>query len=314
MKKDFKPQDGFDAEVVTIVDREFDSRDPFLSIMGDRKSGELIDFDEEIWILLNLEGKLKRESWLKKASGKRYAGKRKYYQFLADKFNSCLKNLSEKIPTELLEVIMEGRLKIAFLIDSDGGDMVLCERYCDVLKSLGGRSLSQVFITSHASSAAFELMTFAKESFMLNKSYLLWHFSDSCYSRREDKVKKLKSKKEIPEQVQREIEEMQNYFSRSGKFDQKYLDYLMELVTFEGNPQGDLIFCGDQMAELGLAKAYKSIESMQQRFNAEYMTRIDPEIVEFWELSKEVIEEMGDDSWGDHQVEEIREKLKNKPD
>jgi hypothetical protein len=309
MKKDFKPQDGFDAEVVTIVDREFNYDAPFLSIMGDRKSGEFLDLDQNVWHLWREQSEIKRQRWLKNAKGKNYAGRRLQYHNLVKEYNKNYSILSGKVKRDVLEIIMEGRLKLAFLIDSDGGDMALCNMYRNALKALDSRSHSEAYITCHAASASFELMTAVNQPVMAKKSYLFWHFSGTSDSRRQD-VEKLKTQADVPENIKIEMDELLDYFYRSRKVDKEFLDTTLRMLTDEDNPEGDLIFCGTEIAELELAKAYPTVEAMQRRFNGHYMTRIDPYIKEFWDISLAIVEEMEDKFWGHFDVEGMRDRMR----
>lgn len=305
MKKAFIPKDNFDAEVVTIVDREFESDKPFLTTVASRATSTYADFDDNVWQFWNLQRKVADQAWLKKAKGKKYAGRKGSYQEIVRKYNNYEKTLKEKHTNEIMEVLMEGRLKIAFLIDSDGGSTELLGLYTDALKALDQRSHSQAYVTGHASSAALDLTMKSNQALMLDKSHLFWHFSGEPQTRRES-VEKLKKNLEMPRREHGEILELREYFDRSKHIDDKYFDYLLEVIQREENPEGELIFCGRELAELNLVRSYKDIQSLRRRFNSEYMARIDEPIKEFWNISEKIIEEIGDGIWEDFFTEAMR--------
>jgi hypothetical protein len=299
-------EDNFDAELVTIVDKKFEYEEPFVTLVADRQTGAVAKVDLDLWEVLDLQRRLENAEEMRKEEVPKSAVEIR--RKLSVELNERLDYLALKIERNLLEVIMDGRLKIAFLIDSDGGSMHVCNLYRSVLEREGQRLMSEAYVSCHGVSAGFELMTAVDKACMLRKSHLLWHFSDSDDFRREDKVKKLKESKVMPRQVVEELGGLINYFSRSKNVDQEYLDSLMRLVTMKDNPQGDLWFSGAEMAELELAQVHQDIESLQTKFNTAYKLSGDFRIKEFWDISAQNIEEMGGEYWGDFFVEMMRNR------
>jgi hypothetical protein len=171
MKKSEAEKEQFDGEMVVIADGEFKFERQFHSMLQSRITGEVGIVDS----MLPIRAIEKREILKRMEAGKNQDN----LEETREKSRGFNRQLKSVVGKEMTEIIIEGRLKIAFLIDSNGGDVIVFDIYNEALRSIEDRGgLSQSFVTGTAASAAFYLMTATREAYVLNKTSLIWHHSD----------------------------------------------------------------------------------------------------------------------------------------
>jgi hypothetical protein len=88
------------------------------------------------------------------------------------------RQLAARTKRELLEIILHGRLQVAFLLNSCGGDGDVLHLYKDMIDEIADRGgETHSYVTRVAGSAAFDVMAVSDQAFALDISRLAWHLT-----------------------------------------------------------------------------------------------------------------------------------------
>lgn len=283
-----------DYELTLVVDKEFTDNSGF------RADLRFSDQPERVWSSTKAHKLLSYLSLL--GGGNSVPIGKKGEAYLAAK---------QIFENKLLSTILEGRGRIALLIDSDGGSVDTEKYYKRALKTLKIARGTKVdaFILGHACSAAFSLMCMADDVSVLPDSVLMWHFSDDGNTRRSNLVSQLSGQQFLKKSFKKELAELINFSKRS-----KYLRYLPreqvinDLVINAGNPDGEVYFRGDDAFEQELVDACYTDPIMMGRYYADrYLGMASTTVSDFWVLSKVIADQAGDrKNWPNFNFEEAR--------
>lgn len=268
----------FDAEVAVTIDREFSELTPFQIVVaaGDR---ELVSTDPVIFDLLEKYELLSRDPTQTRLSPRDL-------ERLMHQANELYGMAEFYLGAEVLEVLLDGRVKVALLIDSDGGDMDVhnrLDRSVAYWRKGGGES--QAFVYGHAHSAGFDTLMKADARYVLDKSSLIWHFSDSDGERRQS-IEGLRQMSKIFRRNQQELAELRAFFELSPDFNEQIWTRMVTEIVALNNPDGDLFFSGKELQQMQLARSFKRLKSLFAKFRSEFYLADSLAVRDFWILSE----------------------------
>lgn len=297
----------YDGELVVMADAEFSDKNPFNVVVVDRVSGRVFETNDAVCELLRRHHDIRTPP----ASGRHSVAKRELLEMrAAASFSRVNRDLDE----DVIDLLLEGKIRVASLIDSDGGDMDVLRNYQRALEYLtvnGGKS--EAFVVGHSGSAAFELMASSQNIYLMLKTALLWHFSD-IHGERRSAVQDLKHARQIPRDKEKELMELFDFLSRSDGFNSVVRGRYLAEITHGGNPEGELGFSGGELLAMGLVRqAYMRIGNMRRCFENRYYACESSRVREFWGLSTLLVREAGDfDEWDSFNFEERRKEMRKK--
>lgn len=264
--------------------------------------------DAELAVVADAEFKgthLHRTSILDRDDQSRHFGRRitealiKYVALLrrgkeedADQLLYLGKKLQRNLGKRVFETLIEGRLKIALLIDSDGGDIRHLKYFEDALgfwKDRGNDSTKvEAYVFGHAMSAGFFLMCEAENIAVLPRTELLWHFSGHSVGQRKSLVKSYKQNLAFPKQNLIELQGLVKFLRKNSIYAQE--DFAIrkarEKILEDTTGQGDVSMLGAHCFKAEMVnEMYGDVISMARHFNARYRIALDPKVEEFWVLS-----------------------------
>jgi len=293
----------FDAEMVVTVDHEFRDDQPFEVVISNEDTIRITGMAP--FEMLQDQAKL-RDPRMIRVSG--YIAdlmhRRAVDSYIANQY---------LLGDKLTQILLEGRVKIGLLIDSDGGDMEILKLISTGLtemKERGGES--QAFVVGHAASAGMELFMSADDRYVLDRSCLMWHFSD-CNGERRKSVEILrKGGRPLPSPKQGELQELWTFFESSPCYTSKIWKEVLQNIIADDNPDGEIAFSGQQLAELQLVnKSFRRLRSLAAKFNGEFSLARSIAVKDFWILSDVINLETGKvQDWGAVDFEKMRRDKK----
>lgn len=201
-----------------------------------------------------------------------------------------------------LATIVEGRGRVALLLDSDGGNVDAEKYYKRVLKTLTAGSNTEIdaFVLGHACSAAFGLLALADDISVLPQSVMMWHFSDDGNNRRQETVSRLEKNQSLRRDYRKELDDLVRFLRRN-----KYLRYdskeklVRDYVLDSKDPEGEVYFSGEQAYVQEMVDAcYDDPISMAKYYQQRYLGITNPSVMDFWVLSKVITGAIpGDTEW-----------------
>jgi hypothetical protein len=295
---------NFDAEMIVVADGEFREDASFPVVVTDCKSGETVTADLTACALMGRYAELKNPCLLR-LSGEEI-------DRVQGEAIDCHAQAAEILNEDLLDIILNGRVKMAFLIDSDGGDGVVLEEYqraADYVNYNGG--LSQSYIFGHAFSAGFELMTKSREIYAMDRSHLGWHFSELSGERRRV-VQSLRQAEPLPREKSRQLDDLFKFLGKSPYFSREMKDCFMAQIVEPDNHEGELEFTGQELYDLKIIHAtFARLRAMKAFFDLQYMSASGPLVKDFWGQSLETFRQIRHRrDWRDIDFEEKRAALK----
>lgn len=288
---------NYDAELVVIVDSEVDKLNPFTAILKPA--------DQELGVDLGI--------WPFDVASKMQAGSRKKID--QSKSGNELGFELAKVgdSRQILEIIRDGRIKIGFLIDSDGGDALLVDEYESAIKYFrtnGARV--HAYVTGHAMSAAFSIMNIADKINVQSDSVALWHFTDLASSTRVDAVKSLRAGYVLSDVHQADLNDLRKFLGRSKSYSPDDWNGWIEEITDLDNKEGEVSFDGQAICDMGITDlVYTDIVTEVKQFSSEFVLSNSALVRQFWAISNYLAEEAGS-CWYDFDFESARQALKNK--
>ena len=185
--------------------------------------------------------------------------------FLKPRFDFYQNRLQNKYGSEVVQLILEQRLKMILLINSPGGSAFECGhvvRAMGYIQAKGG--LADTLVSSKAMSGAADIFSKANNRFVINISELMFH--DPYF---ESKDLDLDSKVKASELNIRSFENIKNlrrFFQLhlEGPKLKAILDKIDE-ITLDDN--WELNFSGEEMATLEIATAFPTIDELANHFS-----------------------------------------------
>ena len=264
----------FDGEIVVVVDDEYWMDHSLSAVVTSRKSGKSRDFSAKA-VTHTLAARLEVAD-LKKAN----ADSRRIARAvsLANYLESSLKDCTDP---ELIELIMEGRLQVAFLLNSGGGDGQLGDIFMDMMDDVTNRDgENQAYATSQAHSAVFDNMAYADRAFLLDDSILGWHLTRDA-----------DSGEVIQQATEKDLDELLRFIERAeAPYRQHFLHRIDRSLHDPANPDGKVLFYGCELALAGcVERGFDTVRDMQRFFGTRFWSAENPKVRQFWEDS--VVEE-----------------------
>lgn len=288
---------NYDAELVVIADSEVDKLNPFRAILKPT--------DQELGIDLGI---LPFD-----VASKMQAGSRKKIDQskLGNEFGLDLAKVGNS--RQILEIIRDGRIKIGFLIDTDGGDALLVDEYEAAIKYFRTNGATvHAYVTGHAMSAGFSIMNIADSISVLNSSVALWHFTDLSSNTRVDAVKNLGAGYVLSHVHQTDLDDLRKFLARSKSYTLEDWKGWVEEITEIDNEEGELAFDGEAMSDMGITDlVHTDVVTEAKQFSGEFALSNSALVRQFWAISDYLAEEAGS-TWYDFDFESARQALKNK--
>ncbi|MCC6643786.1 ATP-dependent Clp protease proteolytic subunit [Candidatus Peregrinibacteria bacterium] len=207
-----------------------------------------------------------------------------------DKILFLGKKLQRVWGKRVLETMLEGRLKIALLIDSDGGVMSHLDYFNDALAYWkdGVDTKVEAYVFGHAMSAGFSLMCEADQIAVLPRSEMMWHFSSNSTNQRRKLVNSFRKNLPLPDSNLMEVEKLRRFLYRNSVY--KYADFakrkVREGILADSTGRGEIGFVGANCFKAELAnEMFDDVVSMARHFNSRYRIAVDKKVTEFWVLS-----------------------------
>lgn len=300
----------FDAELVVLVDKEFSPKDTFDSVVADRNTGRTQMVDDLPIRMLSGHSKLSPRRRV--GMGSREISK------LNLEMAEIRDQVRHWVGQQVLESLLEGPVKMAFLIDSEGGDIEVqneCLRAAEFVAQNGGEVSG--YVTGSAQSAAFSVMAAAEKIHVLAKSSLLWHFSSTNDGvERARTVRELRSGVRLSKRNSRELEELFVLLRRSPYFSPKTKDHFLQVIKDPANEEGEVTMNGEELATLGIADYfYDGVKRMAKWFHEDFVAMDNQFVRDFWILSDLIIKGLPEDSdWQKFGFEKARGDLKKSLD
>lgn len=297
--------DRFDTELVVLVDKEFAANDTFDTVIADRNSGRTCMTDDLPLRLLSGHSKLSP----RRRVGMRYAEISRLNCEVAE----IRAQLARLIDRPILEALLESPVKMAFLIDSEGGDIEVqnsCLRAAEYVNQRSGEVTS--LVTGSAQSAAFSVMAIAENIHVLTNSALLWHFSSTNEGvERARTVNELREGVRLSKRNSRELEELFVLLRRSPFFSNELRDQFLGMIKNPNNKEGQVTFTGQNLTNLLIADfCYDDVRRMAKWFDNQYVAMDNAFIMDFWVLSDLITRNIpAGESWHDISFERAREDL-----
>jgi|GEM_PF-6858108 len=288
----------FDAELVITADRALDSnssRLPILTTLITADGKEKAQFGVLLLEFLALMEEIQRTQEAIKVLSKLV--KFPYFKKLLKENTALFYHqraranellnyfIREKLMRrQMLEVLVEGRVKIGIWLDSLGGDnwlenkLVYAEKF---LKRQG--AFVHSYILFKAVSAAFNLAFLGDEIHALNKSVLMWHLPDSLEFTRAEGVKLFKQEEYLPEDLNDELEAFLALLRRANSDSkEEIMENCLRQFFNPKNRRGDIRFKGSYAAKVGLInQAHGNIESLIKKFKSDFSLHANTNLVHF---------------------------------
>lgn len=255
-------QEQFDGEMLIIADRDIAPITPLLTTVVDNRTGQKGAYGPVILEMLALieEAKTLRKLEDPTLEEKRLAVKKVLQA------NACLDILRQErqIRKELLETLLEGRVKVGLWIDSIGGDVAQEDKVnwaLDYLDGQGARVNSYVGIK--AVSAAFDMAFLGDKLSVLDKSVFMWHFSETADYSRAKKTAELRGEHEMSEEVHEEFADLLSILDRTTPENkERAITEILRQINDPRNSQGAVYLDGYFLNQMGLA--HQIFDSMEE--------------------------------------------------
>jgi hypothetical protein len=311
----------FDGEMVIIADRELSPETPLLVTAINTHSGEKLAVGPVVLELLaNVEdAKALRESGIKDEQDRRL------FRHKVDAANACLEALEENgyFSRKVLEVLMEGRIKIGLWIDSLGGEVAQEDKVnwaLDYLDRQGAEVHSYVGVK--AVSAAFDMAFLADQVNALNKSVFMWHFSDSPIETRAAKARAIRQKLYLSADAKEELADLEAILNKANAQERNSLiREVRRQICLPLNTEGSVFLEGDYLAGKGLVtRCFRHVGSLVEQFKLDFPHHADLIVTEHTTgVEEQVCKKIAHlPDWLDprplHLTGKIQKKIERRPD
>jgi ATP-dependent protease ClpP protease subunit len=258
----------YDGEMIVVAAKNFSVDRSFPVVVGDSK-GDNTAFLPSLFVGKTLWSRVEAADAQKKGLDQETID---YWSGWAEKME---KKLKQQVNPELAKIILEGKLKLAFLLNSSGGDREAMEIYRDMIDHVaerGGRI--EAYVTQGAASAAFDVAGEADKLFALEESLFAWHRTLSATTG-----------KLVTALTTLDIAELRDFIKKAkSPWREEFIKRGERALRNPRNPDGMMVFEGQELAEAGVVeKCFTDIEGMRTYFGRKYRNALHPQIWNFWE-------------------------------
>jgi hypothetical protein len=246
---------SFDGELLVRAKGDFDRWRPFPAEIK-ANGGAVRTVPNALMLCAPLAGRVRLHDLRRDGASSRLIGKEKRQQ------KTLINSLRAVLGREILEVLLEGRLRVGFVIDSQGGDTSMLEIYQDAVDDLSERGgLCEAYVCGDAFSAAFDLMAVMDKSYALEDSILMWHKSID-----------LEAKRVLEEESEVDLRELDDYLARGLEPQRSALRAkVSEALNDPQNVDGRVFFDPDELWRAGsLNEVFSDREAMSKYFSTNY--------------------------------------------
>lgn len=250
-----KETQSYDGELLVRAQGDFDRWRPFPAQMK-VNGGAVRTVPNALMLCAPLAGRVRLHDLRRDGASSRLIGKEERRQ------KTMLNSLRAVLGAEILEVLLEGRLRVGFVIDSQGGDTSMLETYQDAIDDLSGRGgLCEAYVCGDAFSAAFDLMAVMDRSYALQDSTLMWHKSINLEERRV-----------LEEESEIDLRELDDYLARGVEPERSALrTKVSEALNDPQNVDGRVFFDAEELWTAGcLQDVFLDREAMSRYFSTNY--------------------------------------------
>ncbi len=258
-------KENFDAEVVVGMDKaiDFACQDPAMIMSKEQDTPTLI-WAPLVAMSLSSLWKLHDEETEEGLTG-----------FDVKAAMARLSRLRQK-DRKLFEIICEGRLKIAFLIDCDGGDAFLMDMFRDSVDEVARRGGKSYAYVQNAQSSAMDVMMTTDVPLVKDDSMLMWHHATDTDSGRVILDK---------DEVLADIEDLMLFLNRGKGFKKDQLVRRAKIALADpSNIRSTVFFSGEELKDAGCAKqSFEDLDEMRQHFAENFRSCSFEPVEDFWE-------------------------------
>lgn len=261
---------AFDGEIVVLVDDEYWMDDSLSAVVTSRESGKSKIFSAKA-LASTLSARLDVND-LKRDGADTLQVKQAVR--IANYLERALRVGTDP---ELMGLIMEGRLQVAYLLNSPGGDNQLGETFLDMMDDVvKRRGENQAYITSTACSAAFDNMAYADKTYLLEESILGWHLTTDADIG--DVVEEARYK---------DVDELLHFIHRAKEpYRTQFLARIDEALRDPHADAAKMYFYGVELALAGCVDfGFEELSDMRNYFGAQFWAAELPQVQQFWEDS-----------------------------
>lgn len=245
----------FDGELLVKAKGNFDRGRPFPAQIA-IAAGEMRRVPNALMLFAPLAGRVRLNDLHRDNAPKDLIRKKERQQ------KTLLNTLVPVLGREVMELLLEGRLRVGFVIDSWGGDTSMLEIFQDAVDELSERGgLCEAYVNGDAFSAAFDLMAVMDKSYALPDSRLMWHKSIDLEDRRV-----------LEEESEIDLRELDDYLARGVEPGRSALrDKVRNALADPANPDGRVFFEPDELWRAGcLDEVFVDREAMSSYFSSNY--------------------------------------------
>lgn len=275
-------QEQFDGEMLIIADRDIAPMTPLLTTVVDTKSGQKGIYGPTVLEMLALieEAKTLRKLEDPTIEEQKLAVKK------VIQANACLDILRQErqIRKELLETLMEGKMKVGLWIDSIGGDVRQEDKVNWALDYLDGQGAAvNSYVGIKAVSAAFDMAFLGDKLSALDKSVFMWHFSETRDYSRAEKTRELRGLSPMSEETQEEFADLLEILDKTTPENkERAIAEILRQINDPRNSHGAVYLDGYFLNQLGLAhQTFERMEDLVAELRTDFPAHKDLLVTQF---------------------------------
>lgn len=183
-------------------------------------------------------------------------------------------NLRRRYGKEVVDIIMEGRLKMSLLIDTDGGTAMFANHLIGAIQTvLSKRGDVEAYVPRKACSAGSLIFAASQKRYVSPYALFMWHLGSLSDETDNDYA----SSDERRICLEMEMEEMDEFF-RTTATGSTIMARYKEVKDDTGNPLNEVWFTGEELYEDDIAtEMLSSTVSFAKRYNDNCLAEIDRE-------------------------------------
>lgn len=245
---------NFDAEIVSIIDREIESEPPCL-LKGEDPA---TDFSPLIYLLsqryaVDFTRKLCGDDF--------YLARRFEKHFLADR-----RKLIKKFGNTITDTILEGRLRLHLLLNTPGGRIIFMQKLIHAANQITSREGQIVsWVGNEAASAGAILFERGHLRYGLTDSMLMWHLSSLTNEKSSDPTQQMFLDDEKSEQMNK----IREFFRTSARAS-RLGEIMTKIDLAEQDPSNEdnhIVFNGTKLKQAGImTRTFRTPAAMRTFF------------------------------------------------
>jgi hypothetical protein len=184
------------------------------------------------------------------------------------------RSLSVSPTREIMQTIWEGRMRVAFLINSPGGDVEPLDVYRDMLDYLQRKGgTSSAYATDLAGSAAFDLLGDVDHACVLDRSILAWH-----------RTLDMETDEVVQATKNLDLIQLGDVLNRARGLERRRLfRKVKKALADKDNPDGLVVFSGKELVQAGcLTESFAQVEDLRKHFSQRFWGASNDRVRQFW--------------------------------